>query len=111
MAPALLNDLLNKKVLTKKGLHTCAGVKRTPDLKDICFMELYASLFNYPCAQFLTIPTLLVVAVGDQANSVPSADHPCKASKMIRSPKTPANLLTSLVVPYKMGLMMHTSMT
>ena len=92
-------------------MHACDGVKRALNLKDKCFMELYASLFNSPCAQFLTIPTLLVVAVGDQANSVPFADHLSKASKMMRSPKTPVNPLNSLLVPYRMGRMINTSKT
>ena len=108
---AQLNDHMNKKVFTDKGVHPNDLVKRALALKDKSWMELYASLFNYPCAQFQTFPTLLVLAVGDQANTVPSADLPCNPSKMIRSRKIPVNLLNRLPVPYRKCYMMHTSMT
>ena len=71
MIPAMLNDHLNKMDFTEKDLHPSAGVKRALNLIDKCFMELYSSILSYPCAQFLTIPPLLVVAVGNQANNVP----------------------------------------
>ena len=90
---AMLNDHLNKKEITDRGLNANDSVKRALALKDKSWMELYATLFNYPCAQFLTFPTLLVLAVTDQANSVPSAGLPRKPSKMIRSRKIPVNLV------------------
>ena len=90
---AQLNDHMNKKVFTEKGVHANDLVKRSLALKEKSWMELYTSLFNYPCAQFLTFPTLLVLAVGDQSNTVPSAELPRKPSKMIGSRKIPVNLL------------------
>ena len=108
---AILNDHLNKKVFTDKGVQPNDLVKKALGLKkDKSWMELYASPFNYPCAKFLTFPTLLMLAVTDQANSVPSADLPRKPSKMKGSRKMPVNV-NPLLVPYREGNMMHTSMT
>ena len=50
--PAILNDHLNKKVFTEKGVQPNDLIKRALGLKkDKSFMELYASPFNYPCAK------------------------------------------------------------
>ena len=89
----MLKDHLNKKVFTVRGIQPNDLVKGALGLKkNKSWMELYASPFNYPCAQFLTFPTLLVLAITEKANSVPSADLPGKPSKRKRR-KIPVNLV------------------